>query len=77
MSWKVVTKLYSMLDAQALVGRLQSEGIPAQAWQEGAGKALGITVGALGTVRVVVPEPHYEQARQIAQTDYCKRNRSY
>lgn len=69
-NWQVVTKLFGMLEAQALIGRLRAEGIPAQAWQEGAGRALGLTVGGLGTVRVVVPAEYLEQAQQIATNDY-------
>ena len=70
--WKVVVKMYGMLEAQALVGRLQAEGVPAQAWQEGAGKALGITIGALGEVRVVVPAQFYEEAKVIADKDFSE-----
>lgn len=70
--WKVVVKLYGMLEAQALLGRLQAEGIPAQAWQEGAGKALGLTVGYLGEVRVVVPSEFYEEAKTIADIDFSE-----
>ncbi|MCB0032415.1 MAG: DUF2007 domain-containing protein [Anaerolineales bacterium] len=70
--WKVVVKLYGMLEAQALIGRLQAEGIPAQAWQEGAGKALGLTVGYLGEVRVVVPSNFYEEAKAIAAIDFSE-----
>lgn len=70
--WQVVVKLYGMLEAQALIGRLQAEGIPAQAWQEGAGKALGLTVGYLGEVRVVVPSDFYEEAKAIAAIDFSE-----
>lgn len=70
MEWQVVSKFYSMLEAQALVGRLEAEEIPAQAWQEGAGRAYGLTVGYLGEVRVVVPELYYERAVAIAAEDF-------
>ena len=70
--WKVLVKFYGMLEAQALIGRLQAEGIPAQAWQEGAGKALGITVGYLGEIRVVVPSQFYEEAKEIADKDFSE-----
>jgi hypothetical protein len=70
MEWKLLTKLYGMLDAQMLAGRLEAEGIPTQMWQEGAGKAYGLTVGQLGEVHVLVPEAEWERARAIEAADY-------
>ena len=70
MDWKLLTKMYSMLEAQMLVGRLETEGIPAQAWQEGAGKAYGLTVGYLGEVRVMVMASDLARAQTIAAEDY-------
>ncbi|MBK8433278.1 MAG: DUF2007 domain-containing protein [Chloroflexi bacterium] len=70
MDWKLLTKMYSMLEAQMLVGRLETEGIPAQAWQEGAGKAYGLTVGYLGEVRVMVMAGDLARAQIIAAEDY-------
>ena len=70
MDWKLLTKMYSMLEAQMLVGRLETEGIPAQAWQEGAGKAYGLTVGYLGEVRVMVLAGDLARAQIIAAEDY-------
>ena len=63
--WRVVAKMPGLAPAQILVGRLQAEGIPSRAWQEGAGQALGLTVGLLGTGYVVVPSEFEEQARAI------------
>lgn len=63
--WVVVAETFGMMPADIMVGRLQTEGIPARAWQEGAGSALGLTIGALGTAHVVVPEEYAEQAREI------------
>ena len=34
--WEVVSQAAGLLPAQIMAGRLQSEGIPARAWQEGA-----------------------------------------
>lgn len=70
MEWKLLTKMYSMLEAQMLVGRLETEGISAQAWQEGAGKAYGLTVGYLGEVRVMVMAGDLARAQIIAAEDY-------
>jgi len=49
-------------EAMIIKGRLESEGIPALAQQEAVGSVLGLTVGPLGSVRILVPEPLAEQA---------------
>ena len=67
--WTVVETTPGITVAEIIVGRLQSEGIPARAWQEGAGEALGLLVGLLGTGHVVVPEEYAEQARAILAED--------
>ncbi|MDX1416385.1 MAG: DUF2007 domain-containing protein [Candidatus Promineifilaceae bacterium] len=63
--WEEVATAAGITAAQILAGRLQSEGIPARAWQEGAGQATGLVVGLLGTGHVVVPEEYAERAREI------------
>jgi hypothetical protein len=68
-NWVVVEKTPGITVAEIIAGRLQSEGIPARAWQEGAGEALGLIVGLLGTGHVVVPEEYADQARAILAAD--------
>lgn len=63
--WVTVARTPGITPATILAGRLQAEGIPARAWQEGAGQALGLTVGLLGTGHVAVPTTYAEQARKI------------
>jgi hypothetical protein len=63
--WEVVARTPGYLPATIIAGRLQSEGIPARVWQEGAGRAFAVTVGILGTGHVVVPEEYAQQARNI------------
>jgi hypothetical protein len=63
--WQTVARTAGLLPAQILAGRLESEGIPVRVWQEGAGQALGLTVGMLGTGHVMVPESYVEQAGQL------------
>lgn len=63
--WETVAKTSGLLQAQIMAGRLEAEGIPARAWQEGAGRALGLTVGLLGAGHVVVPDQFAGKARQI------------
>ena len=63
--WQVVAKEPGLAPAQIIANRLVSEGIPARAWQEGAGQAFGLTVGLLGTGYVAVPEEFEEEAKAI------------
>ena len=66
-NWIEVASTAGITAAQILAGRLKSEGIPARAWQEGAGQATGLVVGLLGTGHVVVPEEYAEEAREILE----------
>ncbi len=68
-NWVVVEQTMGITVAEIIAGRLQSEGIPARAWQEGAGEALGLIVGRLGTGHVVVPEEFAQAARDILDAD--------
>ena len=65
--WIVVEKTMGFLAAKLSANYLQHEGIPARAWQEGAGAAIGLTVGILGTGFVGVPEEYEAQARAILE----------
>lgn len=57
--------VFAPVEAMIIAGRLESEGIPAVTQQEAVGAALGLTVGPLGSARVLVPEPLAEQALAI------------
>ena len=63
--WEIVAEAAGITLATIIAGRLQTHGIPVRAWQEGAGKALGLTVGLLGTGYVAVPEEYVAQAKAI------------
>ena len=63
--WEEVATTSGITTAQILAGRLQSEGIPARAWQESAGQAAGLVVGLLGMGHVLVPQEYAEQALNI------------
>ena len=67
--WQVVAKQAGLMQATIVAGRLQAAGIPARTWQEGAGQAIGLTVGLLGTGYVAVPEEYAEQAEAILAED--------
>jgi hypothetical protein len=70
--WRNVMKTGGILQAQIMAGRLQAEGIPARAWQEGAGGALGLTVGLLGTGYLDVPEEYVAQAQEILAWEFAE-----
>jgi hypothetical protein len=63
--WKVVARTAGIMPATIIAGRLKAEGLPTRAWQEGAGRALGLTIGILGTGYVAVPEEYVELAQKI------------
>lgn len=63
--WEIVAKTAGITPAMVIAGRLRAEGIQARAWQEGAGQAIGLSVGLLGTGYVTVPEALVEKAKAI------------
>ena len=67
--WEVVARTNGLMQAEIISGRLNADGIPARAWQEGAGEALGLTVGLLGNGFVGVPEEYAAEAREILADD--------
>jgi hypothetical protein len=67
--WVQVAVAYGPSEAGMIVEYLRAEGVKAVAWQEGAGNALGLTVGMLGTVRVMVPERDAEEALALLEVD--------
>jgi len=65
--WKVVAQMPGITPATIVAGRLRAEGVPTRVWQEGAGQALGLTVGLLGTGYVAVPQEYVDQALGILE----------
>jgi len=63
--WEVVANTPGLTPAVIIGGRLEAEGIPVRTWPEGAGRAMGLTVGILGTAYVAVPEAYAALAHQI------------
>lgn len=63
--WVAVTVTAGITVAEVIANRLRAAGIPAHALQEGAGQALGLTVGLLGNASVLVPEDRAEEARLL------------
>jgi tetratricopeptide (TPR) repeat protein len=65
LSWVEVTVTSGITVAEVIANRLRAAGIPAHALQEGAGQALGLTVGPMGDAAVLVPEDRAEEARAL------------
>ncbi len=63
----VVSEEAGLLQAEILRGLLEAQGITVFLSQEGAGRALGLTVSPLGTVYVMVPAEQAERAFAILQ----------
>ncbi len=63
--WEVVAEVGGMLTAELWRGLLEAQDIPVVLSQEGAGKAIGLTVGPLGNVVILVPANELDRARQV------------
>jgi hypothetical protein len=68
--WTVVADYLNPGEAAIIKGRLESEQIPAVIQQEAVGSVLGLTVGPLGSAKVLVPEPLAEQALALLAETY-------
>jgi hypothetical protein len=63
--WVVVAENLNPGEAAIIKGRLESQDIPAVVQQEALGAVLALTVGPLGSARVLVPEPLAQQSLDI------------
>jgi len=65
---EVVYRAAGQLEAHIIKGKLESEGIPALLQYES--EIFGLTVDGMGEVRILVPEPQADEAREvIARTE--------
>jgi ABC-type arginine transport system permease subunit len=77
--WVVVGEVAGSIQAEILRGLLEAQEISVQLGQEGAGRAYGLELGPLGTVRILVPAEeqaaaeavldNYQAGRYESQTD--------
>lgn len=63
--WVEVAANLSPAEAMIIKGRLESMNIPAIIQQESIGSVMGLTVGPLGSAKVLVPETLVETALAI------------
>lgn len=68
--WEVVATASGMTQANLIVGRLESDDIRTQLRYEAAGPIYGITIDGLGEVRILVPVPDWERAKEILSRSY-------
>lgn len=53
--WVVVAYAHSLIEAEIIAGLLKSFEVPVFIQRESVGQALGLTIGALGMIRLLVP----------------------
>jgi hypothetical protein len=68
--WEVVATASGMTQANIIVGRLASDGIRTRLRYEAAGPIYAITIDGLGEVRILVPVPHWERAKELLSRSY-------
>lgn len=68
--WEIVDVVNGDFQAQLLRGLLEAQGITVQLSQEGAGRAIGLSIGALGEVQILVPSDSKALAQRILKDYY-------
>lgn len=71
--WQVVYEAADPFNAEILRGLLESQSIRVHLSQEGAGRAIGFTVGPMGIVQILVPSNDFEKARKLL-AEYSDKN---
>ena len=66
--WEVIA-IVGWAEAEVIHAKLEANDIPCVLQRESAGTAYVVTIGALGDVRVLVPEPLVEQALELLKVD--------
>jgi hypothetical protein len=69
--WVLVDEVAGGIQAEILRGLLESQGLPVWLNQEGAGKAYGITLPALGSVQILVPSDVEQRALELLEAYYA------
>ena len=68
--WVVVADNLNPGEAIVIKGRLESENIPVIVQQEALGAFMGLTVGALGSAKILTPETLAERAIAILEDTF-------
>ena len=72
-NWDVLDEVSGSIDAEIIRGFLESQGISVILSQEGAGRAIGLTVGPLGETQILVPKSQLSEAKEILEDYYRSR----
>jgi hypothetical protein len=68
--WEVACTASGMTNANIVLGRLTTEGIPAKLKYEPVGAIYAITIDGLGKVEILVPARDMERVREILARTY-------
>ena len=68
--WEVACTASGMTNANIVLGRLETEGIPARLKYEAVGAIYAITIDGLGKVDILVLAKDMEKAREILARTY-------
>jgi Putative prokaryotic signal transducing protein len=69
-TWEEVDVVNGEIQAELIRGLLEAQGLTVLLSQEGAGRALGLSVGLMGETQVLVPSSQKEAALQILKEYY-------
>lgn len=70
-NWQLLLELNNSVQAELLRGLLEAAGIPVRLSQEGAGRAIGLTVGSMGAIEVLVPDSYIAEASAVLDAYYA------
>lgn len=68
--WEVAYRASGITNANIILGRLETDGIPARLKYEAVGAIYAITIDGLGEVDVLVPSSCLEKAREVLSQTY-------
>ena len=68
--WEVAYRASGITNANIIVGRLETDGIPTRLKYEAVGAIYAITIDGLGEVDVLVPSSCLEKAREVLSQTY-------
>jgi hypothetical protein len=68
--WETAYTASGITNANIVVGRLETEGIPTRLKYEAVGAIYAITIDGLGEVDVLVPANYLEKAREVLSQTY-------
>ena len=68
--WEVACTESGMTNANIVLGRLETEGIPAKLKYEAVGAIYGITIDGLGKVDILVPASYLQKVREVLAQTY-------